>query len=354
MSRCRKLIGLTAVGLFLLFPCLGDGQEPPRRDGVLTNEFLFADAPFAQCHASTIAETPGGTLLAGWFGGSREGHRDVGIWITRRVAGQWTRPVEVANGVQSPSERYPCWNPVLFQPKNGSLMLFYKVGPNVPRWWGMLMISADEGRTWSAARRLPPGILGPIKSKPVQLANGDVLCPSSTEHDGWRAHFERTADLGQTWTKTAPLNDGKTIAAIQPCILRNNDGRLQALGRSKQGKLWQAWSQDQGKTWSALELIDLPNPNSGIDALTMSDGRHLLVYNHTTRGRSPLNVAVSEDGRHWKAALVLEHDPGEYSYPSVIQTRDGLVHITYTWKRQRIKHVVLDPKHLVLTELPSP
>ena len=98
-----------------------------------------------------------------------------------------------------------------------------------------------------------------------------------------------------------------------------------------------------------MTLLELPNPNSGIDAVTLADGRQLLVYNHTTEGRGVLNVAVSEDGEHWQAALVLEDEPGaEFSYPAVIQTSDGLVHVTYTWKRRRIRHVVIDPRKLTL------
>ena len=118
-----------------------------------------------------------------------------------------------------PSLRHPTWNPVLFQPRSGPLMLFYKVGPSPSTWWGMVMTSADGGRTWSPPRRLPDGVLGPIKNKPVQLANGDILSGSSTEHDGWRVHFERSSDNGATWTATPPLNDGKEIPAIQPSIL---------------------------------------------------------------------------------------------------------------------------------------
>jgi predicted neuraminidase len=95
-----------------------------------------------------------------------------------------------------------------------------------------------------------------------------------------------------------------------------------------------------------MSLTELPNPNSGIDAVTLKDGRHLLVYNHTAKGRTPLNLAISPDGTKWEAALVLESEPGEYSYPAIIQTRDGLVHITYTWKRQRVRHVVIDPAQL--------
>jgi predicted neuraminidase len=180
-----------------------------------------------------------------------------------------------------------------------------------------------------------------------------LLCPSSTEHAGWRIHFERSSDGGRTWQATPSLNDGKEISAIQPSILIHENGKLQAVGRSRQGKLFEIWSDDSGRTWGKMSLTAMPNPNSGIDAVTLADGRHLLVYNHTARGRTPLNAAVSADGKIWKAALVLESEPGEYSYPAVIQTADGLVHVTYTWKRQRIKHVVLDPKRLLLRDMPD-
>jgi predicted neuraminidase len=139
--------------------------------------------------------------------------------------------------------------------------------------------------------------------------------------------------------------------AIQPSILIHADGRLQALGRTKSRRIFSTTSNDNGLTWSPLDLLDLPNPNSGIDAVTLKDGRHVLIYNHTTKGRSPLNVAISKDGREWNAALVLEDKPGEYSYPAVIQTRDGLLHFTYTWKRALAKHVVVDPAMLTLTPI---
>jgi predicted neuraminidase len=223
-------------------------------------------------------------------------------------------------------------------------MLFYKVGPSPSRWWGMVMTSADHGRTWSSPRRLPDGILGPIKNKPVQLASGDILSPASTEHDGWRVHFERSTDGGATWTATPPVNDGQSVAAIQPSILRHGDGRLQAVGRTKASGLFEIWSNDNGRTWGEMTATELPNPNAGTDAVTLADGRHLLVYNHSSEGRSPLNVAISTDGKTWQAALALEQQPGgEFSYPAVIQTNDGQVHVTYTWKRERIKHAVLDP-----------
>jgi len=216
----------------------------------------------------------------------------------------------------------------------------------------MKMTSADGGKTWSRAERLPPGILGPIKNKPVQLASGDLIASSSTENAGWQVHFERSIDSGKTWTATPPINDGRAIRAIQPSILFHRDGRLQAVGRTGSGKIFETWSGDQGRTWSELALTSLPNPNSGLDAVTLRDGRFVLVYNHTANGRSPLNVAISSDGETWQAAAVLENEPGaEFSYPAVIQTSDGLIHVTYTWKRQRIKHAVLDPAHLNLAPI---
>ena len=322
-------------------------EQSSHLSGMLKSEFIFEKVPFPQCHASTIAETKRG-LVAAWFGGKHEKNPDVGIWLSRFDEGHWTPPLEVANGVQSPSTRFPCWNPVLFQPTQGPLMLFYKVGPSPSAWWGMLMTSEDGGKSWSLPRRLPDGVLGPIKNKPIQLANGDILCPSSTENDGWRVHFEIAKDLGKEWQVVGPVNDPKQISAIQPSILFHSQDKLQAVGRTRQGKLFEIWSEDQGRTWGKMSLTSLPNPNSGVDAVTLKDGRHLLAYNHTRSGRTPLNVAVSADGKAWQAALVLENSPGEYSYPAVIQTADGFVHITYTWKRERIKHVLLDPAQLKL------
>jgi predicted neuraminidase len=317
------------------------------QEGLVASEFIYEQAPFPQCHASTLAETPRG-LVAAWFGGTRESNPDVGIWFARKTDGRWSAPLEVANGIQHASKRYPCWNPVLHQAPGGPLLLFYKVGPSPSTWWGMLITSADGGQTWSLPRRLPEDVIGPVKNKPVLLPTGELLCGSSTEHDGWRVHFERTSDLGRSWQVTRGVNDGQAIGAIQPSILFHSDGRLQALGRSRQGKVFQVFSSDGGKTWGEMTFTDLPNPNAGTDALTLDDGRHLIVYNHTQRGRTPLNVAVSADGQKWQAALVLESEPGEYSYPAVIQTADGLVHISYTWKRQRIKHAVIDPRRLSL------
>ena len=211
--------------------CAADSTGNP----VVKTEYIFETAPFPSCHASTIAQTKSG-LVAAFFGGTAERNPDVGIWVSRVEDGKWSPVVEVANGTGFGAERYPTWNPVLFQPKSGPLMLFYKVGPSPSSWWGMLSTSTDDGKTWSKPQRLPDGILGPVKNKPIQLANGDILCPTSTEEGGWRVHFERTSDLGKTWSATTPVNNPREIGAIQPSLLSYSGGKLQALGRTQQGR----------------------------------------------------------------------------------------------------------------------
>jgi len=322
---------------------------------IVSQEFVYEmeDALTPSCHASTIVSS-GKNLIAAWFGGTYEKHDDVGIWASIKSNGKWTTPAEVVNGIQDDGSRFPCWNPVLFQGKNTPLTLFYKVGPNPREWWGMVVTSEDHGKTWSTPTRLPDRIYGPIKNKPIQLSNGDILSGTSTEHDGWKIQIEKSSDGGKSWQSSGDLNDGIEFSAIQPTILVHPNETLQLLNRTKNKVISQIWSYNNGETWSKMTATILPNPSAGIDGITLKDGRHLLVYNPTgkvDRGRVPLSVAVSVDGKSWKEVIQLEKvtDPEskkkpEYSYPAIIQTDDDLVHIVYTWKRKLIKHVVLNPK----------
>ena len=304
----------------------------------MASEFIYEQAPFPSCHASTILETAPGKLLAAWFGGTAEGDKDVAIWLSRRNGSTWSPPEKVAE-----ESGQPCWNPVLFRErKSGDVLLYYKAGPSPQTWSGFYKRSRDGGATFGDPYILPAGLLGPIKNKPVQLDDGTILAPTSNESfKTWASWVERSTDGGRSWTRHGPIfHPDNPYGVIQPSILMRRDGSLMMVMRSRGiGQVCMATSQDRGLSWSAASAIEsLPNPNSGIDAVTLADGRQALVYNPTHRGRTPLALALSnDDGQTWQIAKTLEDEPGEYSYPAIIQTDDGTLHITYTWKRQRIR-----------------
>lgn len=332
---------------------------PIDHSAVLVQEFIYdiENAPTPEAHASTI-EVSNGVPVASWFGGTKEKNKDVGIWVSRRINGTWSTPIEVVNGVQENGTRYPCWNPVLFKPKGEPLYLFYKVGPSPQEWWGLYMTSEDNGKTWSDPVDLPDGILGPIKNQPIQLSNGTIVSPSSneTKSDEWTIHLEFSTDNGKSWTKSKQLNDPNEFGAIQPVVLNYGNGKLQLLSRTKNEVISENWSDDYGKTWSNMEATVLPNPNSGIDGVTLKDGRQLLIYNPTDKNwgdRVPLSIGISKNGKEWDRVLDLEplrentdKKGEEYSYPTVIQAEDGKVHLVYTWNRKTVKYIVLDPTKL--------
>lgn len=343
-----KIFAIFGLFLFPVFGCFA--QQSWQK---VSETLLFNNPPFKECHASTLVETAPGTIMAAWFAGKEEGHKEVCIWAATLQDGKWSKPFKIADGRVDKKLSFALWNPVLFKSKAGKVFLFYKEGINPREWWGMVKTSVDNGETWSDAVRLPDGVLGPIKNKPIELTDGTFLSPSSTESldDLWKVHIERSVDQGKSW-EIIPVNHDSTFGVIQPSILVYPDNKLQLLSRSKQGHIIQSWSEDNGKTWSALSPIHLLNPNSGIDAVTLKDGVQLLVYNPTlpgkdwSNGRQKLNVAISKNGVKWTDIAILEDSKikKEFSYPAVIQTNDGKVHITYTYDRKNIKHVVLENK----------
>jgi len=337
---------MVRTGVFLLMAAHGLMAQ-------VEKEFIFETAPFPSCHASTIVETKPGEFLAAWFGGTAEGKPDVAVWGAFRRSGRWSEPFELAR-----EKDVPAYNPVLFFAGN-QLCLHYKFGPSPQTWSAAVRRSTDAGASWSSVEYWPAGLLGPIKNKPLTLDDGTIIAGSSVESYGtWACWVERSADGGKTWAKYGPVTapsarygGRRPSGIIQPAIVRLRDGRLRMYVRATSdiGKICWSDSTDGGRTWTPAQPTGLPNPNSGIDAVGLRDGRIVLVYNHSERGRSPLNVAVSADGDHWNSFLALETEPGEFSYPAVIQASDGGIHVTYTWNRKRIRHAEIPlsavPKH---------
>ncbi len=375
-----------------------DCDLPKRGTEVLCDEFLYREADFPQCHSASIVETKKGDLVATYFGGTKERNPDVCIWVSCKPKGakDWTKPVMVADGVelqplkpdsaaiislvtteQKPAfggkfmplpewtgnrgeaaisgglegaYREACWNPVLFETPTGELQLYFKIGFNIQSWQGWRITSKDGGKTWSKRERLPEDIYGPIKNKPI-LNNDRLIAPTSDERDGWKVYFELSDDMGKTWRRTAFVEADAGVKAIQPTIIQLPDGRLEALCRTRSRHIGVTFSSDNGETWSKLQLIDTPNNNSGIDAVTLQDGSFAMICNdwpiEPTKekgARTPLSILRSTDGLHWNHWITLENSPiSQYSYPSIIQSRDGHIHVVYTWRRQRVKHVELMP-----------
>ena len=320
--------------------------------------FPLGSTSFASSHASTIVELNDGSLLSAWFGGSGEGHSDVVIWTSRLTANRWSTPVDL---VREP--RVPCWNPVLFHSRDGRLWLYYKFGPSPDTWAAARIYSLDEGLTWSAVEHLPAGILGPIRAKPLVLEDGTIVAGTSIEaYNSWAIWIERSTDNGKTWTKIGPIlptrnpdakeapDTGRIRGLIQPSVVRLGKGHLRLYARSTQdiARICAADSFDNGLTWTGAHPLDVPNPNSGIDAVALRDGRVVLIYNNSTSERTPLNLAVSRDGEHFQNFETLEAEPGEYSYPAIIQNANGDLETTYTWNRRSIKYV-----HIPLQGVPK-
>ena len=221
------------------------GEGALRSAGLI---YPLDDKPTPQCHASTMSKRRDG-LVAAWFGGSM---RRIRTWESgwrgtmgedgrkpaRWPAGGRERRKSMRAGIRFSSNR-----------RRAPLLLFYKVGPSPSRWWGVMTSSPDGGKTWQDRHKLGEDekighLLGPVKNKPIQLDDGTILCGSSSEHDGWRVHFEVTKDFGKTWEVIGPIHDGKEFGAIQPSILSHRDGRMQVLCRSRQKVVAQSWSKD--------------------------------------------------------------------------------------------------------------
>lgn len=309
-------------------------------------------------HVASICELAEGKLGAVWYGGTREGDQDVAIYFSIRTPGEsgaWTPPRAVVTRESASRElqRYvrKVGNAVIFADQREderSLWLVY-VTVAVGGWSGSSLNvkrSFDEGRTWTCSHRLT---LSPffniselVKNKPVALGDGAWALPIYHEALGKFSEmlWLRGSSTGVSATKSR-MTSGST--AFQPSLVPLTSDEALALCRPADGSraIMLSRTTDSGRHWSAPQPTALPNPDSGLDALRLSDGRLLLAFNDSKKGRGNLRLAISSDhGNSWnRVATVVAEPGGEFSYPSLLQTTDGRVHLVYTWQRKVIKHV---------------
>jgi len=352
-----KLYYLVLSLLLFCFACNTASKSAKPKLNNLTQEFIFEQPVTRNCHASTIVEVKPNHLMAAWFGGTEEGAKDVGIYYASHTGTSWSSPQSIIQPLVTETDTFPCWNPVLFKSQSNRLYLFYKVGKNPREWFGAMITSTDDGKTWSDITYLPEGMLGPIRNKPIEIEKGVILCGSSTENkdtDEWRVHIEFYTEADDQWEKVTVPNS-KNFEVIQPTFLLHGNNKIQMLCRSKHDRLITSWSEDAGRSWSDMDSVSVVNANSGVDAVTLNHQSFLLVNNPLPRGtnwyngRNVLDLEYSTDGKLWEKLLDFEkHEKGEFSYPAIIQSSDGKIHVTYTYDREYMKHVVFEMEEITL------
>lgn len=304
---------------------------------LINKQFIFeTNDTVAQCHAATVVVLNGNIVASAWFAGSAEGKPDVSIWFTRCVDGIWEAPIML-----TANDGIPHWNPVLFSPDGETLTLFYKVGDKIPDWKTYVMQSYDGGKSWTEANELvlndTSGGRGPVKNKPIMLADGKILAPASTEQGAWRPFVDILS--GEEWHKCSmPVCDSEGLGLIQPTLWTSGNGNVHAMLRSNKGFIYRSDSCDYGESWSQCYPINIPNNNSGIDCVMVED-KLLLVCNPIEKNwgeRTPLTVFLSNDnGKTFEKLYDLETENGEFSYPSIV-SKGEKAYVVYTHKRKKI------------------
>jgi len=333
----------------------------------ITKEFIMQeDRDFDSAHASTLLELKNGDIISAWFGGSWEKDSNVAIWASIRKNGAWTQPKMLAD-----TRGIALWNPVLFELKNGRIILFYKEGATIPEWRTLYITSDDMGESWSKPRELVEGDKsggrGPVKNKPIRLKNGNIVAPASLEGETWDAFVDISEDDGKTWQQSElvplrrvsynpqmidrPYNKyycyGKGV--IQPTLWEDDNGHLHMLLRSTSSAIFKSDSTDGGRTWCTAYDTGLPNNNSGLDLVKLPNGYIVLAYNavgnlpnYYKGPRTPLTLAYSDDnGASWKELCVIEDGRGAFAYPSIICNDKNEIMLTYSWNRERIVYCKL-------------
>jgi predicted neuraminidase len=340
-------------------PALEAPAQPTPADPVpsFTEELINPDSPLRMSHVASLCEMPNGRLAAVWYAGSREGARDVAIFLATKDRGQsaWCTPRAILTPERAAHELHrrvrKVGNPLIFADPTGKLWLLY-VTISVGGWAGSslsLTTSTDGGLSWAPSQRLT---LSPffniselVRGRPAPMSDGSWAVPIYHECIGKFPELLelRDAPAGPIATK-ARITGGRS--GFQPALAVLSTNRALALLRdcSPRKRISIARTADAGRTWSPPQALELPNPDSGLSALRLSDGAILLAFNDSDKGRGNLSLAVSaDDGQTWRRIATLEEEAqAEFSYPYLLQTRDGMLHLLYTWKREAIKHVAFN------------
>ncbi|HOO55702.1 MAG TPA: exo-alpha-sialidase [bacterium] len=335
----------SALFVLLIAACM-----PAAAEAYFKSEKVFEfDENRPQNHASTIAEMPNGDLLVTWFGGTSEGLGDVALWICRKSAqtGEWSKPERLVDNPELAEG-----NSVLFTDSKGKVWLFY-VLKYAEKWdaWDQcnvfLKTSEDSGMTWTEPRKLTDKLGWMIRNNIIELEGGTLVLPTYieepihsyiwTSNDGFETREEYSVPV------TEPGNS-------QPSIVYLNNGKFLVFGRyhGVPGKIWMSMSSDYGKTWKKPRKMKFNNPDSAINGIRLKSGSIVLAFNDSKWYRTPLTVALTEnDGRNWDFKKNLETEKAEYSYPFMIQSEDGLIHLTYTSENRKfINHVIFNEEWL--------
>ncbi len=339
---------------------------PIDQDPFMSQDFINHSSGTIMVHVGSICEMPNKQLGAVWYGGTREGAKDVAIFFSKKPLGSsttWSTPKIIVDRASATRElnRYirKVGNPVLFSGPGKQLWLIY-VTITLGGWSGSSLnvkISQDSGHTWTDSQRLT---LSPffniselVKGRPLSI-NMKGENNESRDHFAVPIYHECLGYFPEIlWISFSRKNQSiiyeKSRMAggnsfIQPSMAPENAHSATAFYRclSPARHIAMARTDDGGQSWSLPKFLDLPNPDSAVDALSLPGGRILLAFNDSPNHREILRLAVSSDrGLNWTRIHTLENLPGqEFSYPYMIRGRNGLIHLVYTWERKRIKHVV--------------